>query len=304
MRRRAAVFACVLAAGFSGLSGCAARNSLESDDGDRAAPLPTYEALYEGAERRIGTLDRLWAVAVVGLRYTDESGERRRDQGEGHFQMVRPSQLALFVGKLGEPYLILGSNESRYWWIERLDEPVATVGLHAEAAGMSTEAIGVPVMPSDLLLAMDVQRWPAPGGPGVAGVSWSDRDGVDRSRTAAVELIEGDRRRVVHVDVFTMDPVAVDVQTLAGDLIATSELSEPDRVTNRIGAAVEPRMPMRVVVDVPAAEARIELYLKRAEMSERRPRSIVFDLEELLDRFRVQRVRRIQSPSAAMGAGA
>ena len=291
----------------SSLSGCRSAGTTGHEPGaERATELPTYERLYEGAERRVGTLDRLWAVAVVGLRYTDEDGERRRDQGEGHFQMVRPSELALFVGKLGEPYLILGSNESQYWWIERLDTPVATVGVRSEAQALSMESIGVPVLPSDLLLAMDVQHWPEPGAARASGldpsVVWSSLEGVDVSRTVVVELRDAERIRRVHVDAFTLDPVAVEVMSASGEVIAFSRLSEHAPVANRIGSAIEPRIPMRIEVDVPAAEARIELSLQRAEMSNRRPKPVVFDLDELLERFRVRVVRRIGAKQNGLGA--
>lgn len=256
--------------------------------------LPTYEAVYDGAERRIGTLDRLWASSVTSLRYTDADGERRRDQGEGHFQMKRPGSLAVFIGKLGETYLILGSDDSRYWWIELLEDRTAYIGRQDEARASAEAAFGVPVLPADLLLALDLARWPEPGSPRVLGIEWSTLDGLDPSRTVAVSLDEVGRTRRVHVDAVSLDPLAVELIGPDGQVFAVSRLSQHDRVLNRIGASVEPRIPMRAEVDLLAADARVEITLARAALDPRKPSDAVFNLELLLDRFRVDTLRTIE----------
>lgn len=257
-----------------------------------AAALPAYEALYESAERRIATLDRLWARAVVGLRYRDEDGDLRRDQLEGHFQVVRPERVALLLGKLGETYLVLGSDAERYWWID-LDQSRAAVGDRTRAAGLSVEELGVPLLPGDLLLALDLIRWPPPGDASVLGVTWSDRPDLDQPRTAAVRLAEGSRVRVVHIDVFTLDPMGVDLLDADGTQIGSSLLTQHGRVLNRAGLPVEPRMTGRAVIEVPELDVRADFTFSGAEVSPRRPKPAAFDLDELLRRFRVTDVRRI-----------
>ncbi len=281
------------------VAGCTSTPETPLHVSDRpAAALPTYETIYAGAERRIGTLDKLWARSVTSLRYTDAEGERRRDQGEGHFQLQRPGSLAVFVGKLGETYLILGSDTSRYWWIELLDERLAYVGDTDQARSSSVEAIGVPVLPGDILLALDLERWPEPGSPRVLGVDWSAHADLDRSRTLAVTFDESGRTRRVHVDAFSLDPLAVELIDDAGQVFARSSLSQHGRVLNRVGAAVEPRIPMRAEIDLPAADARIEISLSDAAMDPRKPRPVVFDFETLLDRFGVDTVRHLGSAGA------
>lgn len=276
------------------LAGCRATPDTPLEEpGETAAQLPSYETLYAGAERRVGTLEKLWARSVTSLRYTDAEGERRRDQGEGHFQMQRPGSLAVFVGKLGETYLILGSDTSRYWWIELVDERLAYVGDTEQARASSIEAIGVPVLPGDLLLALDLERWPTPGSERVLGVEWSDHPGLDPARLAVVSFDESGRTRRVHVDTVSLDALAVELVNEDGVVFATSSLSQHGRVLNRVGASIEPRVPMRAEIDLPAAEARIEISLSQAAMDPRKPRPIVFDFETLLDRFRVETVREV-----------
>jgi hypothetical protein len=285
-------------------SGCSAHGPGRQDD--RQAPgaeLPGYEALFEAAERRNGTLDRLWATAVTSLRYTDAQGERRRDQGEGHFQLARPGSLALFIGKLGETYLVLGSDLERYWWLERLEERVAYVGQSSLALERSTAVLGVPLLPSDLVLAMDLARWPEPGGDEVRGVDWSGLEGVDPARTARVLLYQAGRSRAVHVDVFTLEPVAVEILTDRGEALAVSRLSGYETVRNLVGAPVAPRVPTRVQVELPSADARLELTLGQPEMSERRPKASAFDLEGLLRAFGIGRVVDLDERRVSAGAG-
>ena len=289
-----ASFVAAALAGVLLMAGCTNGPETPIDAPDeRAFELPTYEEMYAGAERRIRTRDRLWAASVTSLRYVDAEGERRRDQGEGHFQMQRPGSLAVFIGKLGETYLILGSDTSRYWWIELLDERRAYVGDTEQARISSVEAIGVPVLPGDLLLALDMERWPEPGSERVLDVAWSTLATLDRSRTAAVTFEESGRQRRVHVDVVSLDPLAVELVDESGEVFAFSSLSQHGRVLNRIGAAVEPRIPMRAEIDLPSADARLELSLSRAAMDPRKPRPVVFDFETLLERFRVETLRRI-----------
>jgi hypothetical protein len=100
----------------------------------------------------------------------------------------------------------------------------------------------------------------------------------------------GSRERRVHVDVFTFDPLAVELLTSEGETVATSRLSRHERVRNATGAAQTPRIPLRAEVDIPAAEARLELTLSRAELSASRPKPQVFDLEHLLGAFGVSEV--------------
>ena len=257
-------------------------------------PLPTYEEVYAQAEARVGALDRFWARATVGLRYTDAEGDKHYEQGEGHLQAVRPSQVALTIGKLGETYLLLGCDDDRFWWIERLDVKRAFVGDQRGARDLAIERVGVPVLPTDLMILADLVRWPSPESDYAGVVVEADRQDLDPAAVFAVEFNESGRTRRVYLTRTVFDPVGVDLLADDGSLIARSELSLHERVLNHIEPTRQQRVPSRMKVDVPSAETRIELNLKDMEISDRRPRPVVFDLEGLIKRFGIDEVIRLE----------
>lgn len=279
--------------------GCQARPTSLNDDPPE--PLPSYEDVQARAQERIGSLDRFWAVASVGLRFKDAEGDSRREQGEGHFQIVKPSSVALTVGKLGETYLLLGCDDDRFWWIERLDERVAYVGDQDGARDLATARVGVPVLPTDLLKLADLNAWPEPDSPEAGTVIEIERDDLDASKIFAVKFDEGDRSRVVYLTRLAYEPVGVDLVTETGDIAARSQLLGFERVLNRIDPLNHQRVPSRILVDVPSAESRIELSLSRMEISNRRPRALVFDFDELIKRFRIDSV--VPLEDIELGAG-
>ena len=271
------------------LGGCQSAG-LRSGAGE-AIELPTYDAVYERAEWRVGDLDRLWAIASVGLRYVDEDGDRHREQGEGHFQVVRPeTQVALTIGKLGEVYLLLGCDAQRFWWINRTEERIAYVGAQAEARDLALDQIGVPMLPTDLLILADLNRWPEPGSPGAGEVSQSIRDDFGHLRVVMVEFTEPGRRRRVYVNANNFDPVGVDLLTDSGELISRSTLKNQMRVLNRIDPTRPQWVPTRLVMSIPSADSRIEIELSHLEISRRRPKPVVFNFDELVRRLGVTRI--------------
>ncbi len=260
-------------------------------------PLPTYEEVYAQAEARVGALDRFWAVAVVGLRYTDAEGDRRRDQVEGHLQFIRPSKVALTLGKLGDTLLLLGCDDDRFWWIERIEEKRAFVGDQRDARRLALERVGVPVLPTDMLLLGDLVPWPAPGTEFEGRVVETVRAGMSAAEVFAVEFRESGRTRRIYLTRSVFDPVGVDLYTDDGRLIAQSELSLHERVLNRLDPLRHQRVPTRINIDVPSAESRIEMNLSRMEISDRRPKALVFDLNELIERFGIEEVIRLEDVS-------
>jgi len=273
------------------LIGCQTRSGLTEE---QRAPLPTYEEVQARADERVGGLDRFWATAVVGLRYVDAEGKKRRQQGEGHFQVVKPANVALTVGKLGEIYLLLGCDDDQFWWIERLEEKVAYVGDQDDARNLALRRMGVPVLPTDLLMLADLNVWPVPGSEFSGVIEECERKDLDPSQIFAVRFVEPDRVRVVYLTRLAFEPVGVDLISPRGELIARSDLSRFERVLNHIDPLNHQRVPTRITVDVPNAESRIDMTLSRAEISKRRPKPVVFDFSELVRRFRIDTIVRLE----------
>ena len=113
------------------LVSCAAPDGVD-DPPPLAAPLPGVS--YAEAARRYNQhvlgLKRLWARSVVEVSWIEDDGDRRSEQGEGHFVFVPPRRVALSVGKLGKIILWAGSNAERYWLIDNQGDGVAYVGKH------------------------------------------------------------------------------------------------------------------------------------------------------------------------------
>lgn len=128
--------ACVLAACVLGLGAC--EQSQRADPGDVRIrrPLPiTYDELASRYNRDIEQLGVLWGRATTQVRYRDDDGQQRLEQGEGHLQIVRPDRVALSIGKVGQMLLWLGCDDTRYWWFDMTGKQhVAFVGRHDGAA--------------------------------------------------------------------------------------------------------------------------------------------------------------------------
>jgi hypothetical protein len=125
--------------------------------GGKAGPVagapggPTYRMLANAQNARAARLGKLWARATVSIDYRDSEGRKRWEQGEGHFQVIQPSKLALSVGKLGEVFLWIGCDEERYWLIDTKGAKAAYVGRHELVTRGKIEALGLPVPPRDLI---------------------------------------------------------------------------------------------------------------------------------------------------------
>lgn len=125
-------------------------------------PPPLYTDLVAIHNSRVETLDPLWAAVSVQVRGTNAEGGSYVEQGEGSLQVQRPRNIALSIGKVGEVYYILGSNESSYWWLDLIEDEQrgAVVGEHALATADKAGELGVPVLPLDLIELFNLAPWP------------------------------------------------------------------------------------------------------------------------------------------------
>lgn len=225
------------------LAGCAGMNRSRAIE--RLAPPPAYPEIAERYNERIERLDRIWARAVVSLEYRDERDKKHHEQGEGHLQIRRPSEVAMSVGKLGETYAWLGADAERFWFFDKFDTPRVSIGRHENIGAPCAQNIGLPVDPLRMLDLMGVTMIP----PAAAGsTAWSE-DGrwlvasfPVSVRRAGAPVIER-----VYMDERTLLPVQVEFDAGAGpDVISMLRNSAP--VVQHDEGGFHPKMASRIEI--------------------------------------------------------
>lgn len=114
-------------------------------------PAPKYADIVAGMNERAALLKRVWARSVTSFSWTDHENNARNEQGEGFFQLIQPTSLALDIGKVGEVIVWAGCDAKRYWLIRRNDEKTAVVGRHNGPGVDRLAEEGFPATPLDLI---------------------------------------------------------------------------------------------------------------------------------------------------------
>lgn len=254
MRRTAvvAVGACLLV----GCTGTSPGARGVSDAAPAAGTGVTYADVARSHNERAERLSRLWARAAVQMRYTDGDGVRRREQGEGHLQVVQPGRLALSVGKIGEVLFWLGADEERFWWFELADASRASVARHENALLPCTRDIALPVHPLDLLDLLGITPIPATG---------SRAPVLTAGGRLVVDVPARVGARRVYFDRVSMLPVRVELW-LPGESTpaVTADLAAYERVDLPGSPGVDPRCASRVTIEHLDTDAEVVLFLSDA----------------------------------------
>ena len=132
------------------LAGCKAKKAMPPLERVQR-PAPLLEDVRASVNARAEKLQRVWARAVTSIAWTQPDGTRRSEQGEGFFQLMQPSNLALDIGKVGEVVIWAGCDASRYWVIRRGDEKTAIVGRHDGPGSDRLMEEGLPATPLDMI---------------------------------------------------------------------------------------------------------------------------------------------------------
>jgi SAM-dependent methyltransferase len=247
----------------------------------KAADPDLVERIVREHNARVDGIDTLWARVSVRVRGLDAQGDRFEEQGEGHLQIVPPSNASLTVGKLGETYFAYGANAERYWMFDLSDSDrrAALVGDLSRVTRAKARALGLSVHPSDLV--------------GAVGL---DRVGLDEIRDARIEdgmlVLATPARWGASEWWFSTAPVELRRVVSFDDAdreLARTELSRYKDLleTNRLPTGVE--VPGQVEITTPGDE---DGYV-RIELSEptRKPiRDVVYDFDRLMRAYRVSEV--------------
>ncbi len=137
------------------LGGC---TSTPRFDPSTAPPPPSASGLIAMHNDRVQMLDRVWARVSVRAEGKDPRGEKFKEQGEGHLQIMRPDRFSLTIGKFEKTYFTLGANAEQYWTMDlsKSDNRLAMIGLQRLATAEKLDALGVPIHPHEMITLLGI----------------------------------------------------------------------------------------------------------------------------------------------------
>ncbi len=239
------LFALALVALGTG-TGCESSGTVKRDG------IPTLADTATRVNAAIQGSERLRARATVQVRYTDEEGARRFEQGEGLFRMESSGAIALSAGKVGETLFWLGCDDRRYWWFDLAGkERTAFVGLH-DGPGQGRGGVASAVNPRALPRLMG--RVPISGR---GTCEWSS-DG--KLLGVTTRLSSGYERR--WLDPKTLEATKIEVYDDARQPVLIADLGKYEFMTIAGQGAPGPRVPTTVFIGHPATGTELRLYLE------------------------------------------
>lgn len=256
----------------------------------RGMPHPSYSAIAERYNQRIGRLDKVWARMSMRVIGHDRDGSKVDEQAEGHLQVVRPDKLALSITKVGETYFYLGCNESVYWWLDLRDDKRALLGRHETATPELAARFDIPVHPLDLLELLGVTPLP----PGAAArTAWS-RDGRDLQVTLPGRW----GHRVLSLDPASYQPRRIELLDSRGHRLVSADLEDPQPVVVRCDSATPP-MASLYQIYITSSDTRITLRLYDPENRCDRQKLTPFDFAALREAYGITKIERLEDKPAA-----
>ncbi len=243
--------------------------------------MPTYTELVARHNSDVAGIEKFWARAVIELRWVDDKGRNRFEQGDGNLILSLPNSSALSIGKLGETRLWAGSNDEFFWLFDEMESPRKLfLGRHdgqaIEELGPARQRSPLPLKPVDLprLLGIAAIADPVASSPAATSppaVSW----------LANRFVIEPPGEQVrYHFNPISRRVERVELLDAAGQARLTSELSKAERM-ERTGFAVGPYLSSRLKIESPGQGGDIRLWLSAMTDDPERVNPRVFDLQTM-----------------------
>jgi hypothetical protein len=261
------------------LTGCSGTGKV---DVSKLDPPPSTLELAQAHNERVASLPSLWARISLRAKGTYADGESYEEQGEGHLQLVKPNNISLTIGKLGETYFAFGANADQYWSFDlsNSDHKTVLVGQLDQATPEKASALGLPVHPAELialtgLMPIDLAN--------AGGTRWADDAksvGISMpSRWGSVTLWFNPRTSLV---------VRSQAYNQSGNLVATASLSRYKEASIKGHSPI--MVPGKIEITTPTTPNDNDTGFIRIELSEPRSkaiRPIVFDPSKLIRSYRV-----------------
>ncbi len=254
-------------------------------DLDLPAP-PPAEKLIELQNANAEPIDQLYTRAVVKITWHDEKDKKRFEEADGPLIYRRPTDLALALGKLGETWYWLGSDDERFWILDLHSDPrVAHVGSHAVAQA-NPQASPLPIRPDDLVVLMGVGKLPR-----VEGLTVELTDKGYLLRYPPDPARNGVRREV------TMDGLARIVRVVLydrrGEVLADAKRINPFRMEIReLPFEQQPWLARNTIIEIPTRRSTVEIFMPRTTRGKDKVRDVQFDFDKLV---KVQRIEQIEN---------
>lgn len=246
-------------------------------------PVPTYSQIAERYNANVEAIEQLWARAVVSTKWVEPDGDRRSEQGEGHFMFVKPSRVAISAGKFGQQLFWAGANESMFYVFNLSSDPTKVYyGRYNDFGGVLTSQIAMPVNPKDLLMLIGVEALPLAEALEREMYPGLNLEGHTEWYWGDVLVETPDRRWRLLVDAESGVAKRVDMLDPSGLSILSCKLSDHERIATPRG--LRPTMATRIRIE--SAERPGDLTLSLSDMTDaegtRRIRNRAFDYEALV----------------------
>jgi len=148
---------------------------------------PEWTSIEQAWNQRADSIDALHGWGIAELRWLEEDGSSRMEQGELDLWYEAPGRLAIRISKFGETYLVYGTNGLDDWLYTNQSEEMLKWSSEQDVSfslgGSSGVEQGLQLDADTLLVALGLRRLPAGSGQGV--ITWN------RSHDAWESDIEG-----------------------------------------------------------------------------------------------------------------
>lgn len=244
---------------------------------EKLGPPPSTKELASAHNARVEPLSNLWARVSVRAKGQYSDGESYEEQGEGHLQIVKPHNVSLTIGKLGETYFAFGANADIYWSFDlsNSDHKTVLIGQLDQVTPEKAQALGLPVHPGELialsgLMPIDMSR--------AGGSRWAD-DG----KSVGVSVPSAWGSFTLWINPKTNMVVRSQAYDRNNQLIATASLSRYKDAKMDDGSLIQ--VPGKIEITSPGEDGYVRIELSEPQSKDIRP--IVFDPTKLSRSYRI-----------------